>query len=182
MVREYQGRETKSKGPIVVCVDESGSMSGEKIAQAKAFALAMAWIAMHQKRSCALVGFHSGMQWCCVTLMPGKWKADELLAWLKHFYNGGTDLAVPCVRVPEEWNLIRHSPGKADMIIITDGCLQVPPAMEKNFNEWKQKEEVHVVSMIVGTTAPEMEKISDEVYPVSSLDVESDAVQKCFEV
>src|SRR5438874_7781455 len=43
--REYHSTEPVAKGPIIVSVDESGSMQGDKAHTAKALALAMAWIA-----------------------------------------------------------------------------------------------------------------------------------------
>jgi hypothetical protein len=45
MCREYRASEPVGKGPIIVSVDESGSMEGDKVHTAKALALAMAWIA-----------------------------------------------------------------------------------------------------------------------------------------
>jgi hypothetical protein len=44
MCREYHATEPVGKGPIVVVVDESGSMNGSKIETAKALALALAWM------------------------------------------------------------------------------------------------------------------------------------------
>src|SRR5262245_62472889 len=60
MCREYRATEPVGKGPVIVCVDESGSMEGEKAHTAKALALALAWVARHQGRWCALVGYSGG--------------------------------------------------------------------------------------------------------------------------
>ena len=57
MQREHRGVEPVAKGPIIVSVDESGSMQGDKAHTAKALALAMAWVARSQKRWCALVAY-----------------------------------------------------------------------------------------------------------------------------
>jgi len=45
MCREYASVEPVAKGPIIVSVDESGSMHGDKGHTAKALALALAWVA-----------------------------------------------------------------------------------------------------------------------------------------
>jgi hypothetical protein len=102
MCRDYRGIESKARGPIVVVVDESGSMGGEKIHTAKAMALALAWIARHQKRWCCLVGFSGGTEGTfCVSLpqrgtryidyeerkgLIGRKGRMALMEWLEHFY------------------------------------------------------------------------------------------------
>src|SRR5262249_30102207 len=45
LCREHCSIEPVAKGPVIICVDESGSMSGEKVHTAKALALALAWVA-----------------------------------------------------------------------------------------------------------------------------------------
>jgi hypothetical protein len=57
MQREHRSIEPVGLGPIIVSVDESGSMQGDKAHTAKALALAMAWVARSQKRWCALVAY-----------------------------------------------------------------------------------------------------------------------------
>jgi uncharacterized protein with von Willebrand factor type A (vWA) domain len=57
MCRQYQGVEPVAKGPVIVAVDESGSMEGSKVETAKALALALAWVARHQRRWIALCAY-----------------------------------------------------------------------------------------------------------------------------
>jgi len=57
MCREYRSAEPVARGPILVSVDESGSMQGDKVHTAKALALALAWIARQQQRWCGLVAY-----------------------------------------------------------------------------------------------------------------------------
>ncbi len=49
--------EPAGKGPVIVAVDKSGSMHGDKAHTAKALALALAWVARRQRRWCALVAY-----------------------------------------------------------------------------------------------------------------------------
>jgi uncharacterized protein with von Willebrand factor type A (vWA) domain len=55
--REHHATEPVGKGPVIVCVDESGSMTGDPVHTAKAVGLALAWIARRQRRWCALVAY-----------------------------------------------------------------------------------------------------------------------------
>jgi uncharacterized protein with von Willebrand factor type A (vWA) domain len=57
MQYELKGTEKQGKGPIVVCVDNSGSMSGDRETWSKAVALALLEIATMQKRGFACIHF-----------------------------------------------------------------------------------------------------------------------------
>jgi uncharacterized protein with von Willebrand factor type A (vWA) domain len=181
LCRQYQGVENVGKGPVIFCVDESGSMDGEPIANAKAFALAMAWVARHQKRWIGLTSFASSNQGRYLWMPPNKWDEVKLCEWLAAFFDGGTDLNVPCREIPRMFDTIPGLvKGKTDMIILTDGMVDCP--MEKEFNAWKQKEQVKVHSIILGYAAGGLESISDEVHLVHQLGVDSDAVGQCLSI
>src|SRR5262249_52952845 len=51
LCRDYSATEPAGKGPIIITLDESGSMT-TTIDAAKGLALALAWIARQQKRWC----------------------------------------------------------------------------------------------------------------------------------
>jgi uncharacterized protein with von Willebrand factor type A (vWA) domain len=181
MCRLYEGREPQAKGPVVICVDESGSMNGEPIAQAKAFCLAMYWIARHQKRQCILVSFHCGRDsYCFAPHSPA-----TLIDWLEHFYGGGTDLHVPLVEVPKMWDdpYCKIEKGKTDLIVVTDACLSVDPVMKEFFLKWKEKEKVKVQTIVIGANGDSVKEISDQVHCVQQMvTVDSEAVQSAFSI
>lgn len=192
--RQCLGRETRAteavgKGPIVVVVDESGSMAGPKIETAKALCLALAWIARRQNRWCCLVSFSdtsSVRPGSMVVLPPKQAKEAELLDWLGHFYNGGTDLQVPLGTVPALWpQLVQMgmTRGKTDMLLVTDGAVGLPPELEKSFLEFKAAEKVRLTCLAVDTpTAGEVGRVCDEVFVVPSLDADTDAVGRVLSV
>lgn len=181
MCREYRGIEKLGKGPIVVCVDESGSMNGEPLAQAKAFALAMYWIAKHQKRQCILVSFSGGS-------MSYSWNdrevPDLLVKWLEHNFNGGTTLNVPLIEVPSWWGKYDwiKKQSATDLIIITDGIVPIPSVMKDNFLQWKKANQVKTFTFLIGCGEGQMREVSDEIFKVSGVSVDSDAVSKCFSI
>jgi uncharacterized protein with von Willebrand factor type A (vWA) domain len=186
MARQYQGIEKVGRGPIVVVVDESSSMrDGTTLEDAKALALTMAWVAKHQKRWCCLVGFSGPSNpGNLLILKPGKWNEAELLNWLTHFYNGGTSPAVLCRRIPEWWDTTIQAPkGKTDVIFITDGEIRISPEMAKTYTEWKAKEKVKLISLVLGgADGSSLQEISDETHAIRSLRLEEEAVQKTLAI
>jgi uncharacterized protein with von Willebrand factor type A (vWA) domain len=183
MCRQYRGIEKVGKGPIIVCVDESGSMNGDPIAQAKALALAMYWIAKHQNRWCMLASFSHGTRTVWETLVPGKPNTGGLLFWLEHFYNGGTSLDVPCTVIPEGWESINPPRGKTDMIIITDAQVGLPHDMKEKFLAWKKKEKVRTIGLLIGVShSGAMSAILDEEHCIGRISVDSNAVNSCLSI
>lgn len=198
MVWDQRGTEPVAKGPIVVVVDESGSMEDgsrnadgtvtAKVEQAKALALAMAWIAAKQKRFCALVGFSGGTQGTLTILPPGKWDETKILDWLEHFFGCGTDMDVPMKELPEVyWPKIIDAGaqrGKTDIVIITDGIVNMPEKIEKRFVEWKKAENVKLYSIVLHSSAGDLKRVSDTTHLIDRdmLNANSEAVAQVLSV
>ena len=184
---EYEGYEPAAKGPIVVCVDESGSMNGPRIESAKAFCLAMGLIAQMQKRWIAFVSFSCGehhLSKCCFP--PDRWNQDELLQWLTHMYNGGTDCNIPLRRLPfefwKEWEKQGLQKGKTDIIYVSDGEIDVPQDVADKFNKWKKDENVKVHSIIIQSSSEGFNAVSDYLYNVDCIDVTDKSVQNVMSI
>lgn len=182
MCRQYKGIEKVGKGPIVVWVDESGSMDGEPIANAKAFALAMAWIAREQHRYCVLASFadsYSG-RWICMP--PHNWNQSALIDWLEKFYNGGTDLNQPLVQMPNRWKEFGCPHGKTDMILITDAAVPVPDYQKTVFLKFKEQEKVKLISLVLAYSAGQLATVSDDIHIINSISVDNEAIGECLSV
>lgn len=184
---EQHGYEPAAKGPIVVCVDESGSMGGNRIESAKAFCLAMGLIAQMQKRWIAFVSFSCDERSeSKVCFPPDQWNQEELLKWLCHFYGGGTDCKVPLDKLPfkywQEWESNGLQKGKTDIIYISDGEIDVPQNVEKKFNEWKAMQEVKVHTLIIQSSAQGFDKVSDYLYNINCVDVNDKSIQTMMSI
>lgn len=190
MSREQKGADKLAKGPIVVCVDESGSMRGSKIENAKAFALAMTWIAKHQKRWIALVAYSGGQDGNILVIPPNgeqcplAFGSKGLMNWLVHFYGRGTHMDVPLRELPTKyWEAIKAPKGKTDLILITDAICTVPKQMELNFLEWKQREKVRCITLVIGEkSAGDLTRISDELYLVNGINTTEKGVESCLSI
>jgi uncharacterized protein with von Willebrand factor type A (vWA) domain len=109
--------ERQQRGPIVLCLDTSGSMRGAPEQIAKAVALAALQVARAEGRGCRLIAFGG----------PGEVVErdlhDDLAAVLDlmgQAFDGGTDLQVPIERAMAA---IDSGPGwhGADLLIVSDG-------------------------------------------------------------
>lgn len=180
---EYKGTEKVGKGPIVICVDGSGSMRGNKIIDAKAFALSMAWIAQKQNRTCILVSFSSGRKYSMCVLKPNKWNQKQLLEWLGHFFGGGTTMHVPLEEVPFTiWKQLGIERKNSDIICITDALVGIHSEMSFNFNKWKEKEKVRMIGLVIGDSTESIECVCNEVHSISSISTNEKGIQQCLSI
>jgi uncharacterized protein with von Willebrand factor type A (vWA) domain len=70
--------------------------------------------------------------------------------------------------------------GKTDIILITDAIVRVPHDMEQSFLAWKKREQVRCITMVLGGRAGDLVKVSDEVFELSRLGLDQEAVQRCL--
>ena len=105
LCRVHRAVEPVGKGPILVTVDESGSMEGRKVDTAKALALALAWIARQQRRWCGLVAYSGDSGERLLALPPGRWDENALADWLEQFIGCGSSLDVPVRELPDYYGV-----------------------------------------------------------------------------
>jgi len=111
------GAEMLGKGPLVVAIDKSGSMEGEKDIWASAVALALLDTAQAEKRSFALLCFDATVKHETVVQPGGALPESALFVEA----DGGTDIDKVIHR---GLDIIEEAPGRlrqADIVLITDG-------------------------------------------------------------
>lgn len=178
--RQYQSVAQENRGPIMVLVDESGSMSGEPIAEAKALALSLAWLARHQNRWCCLVGWSSEGQVRELVLPPGQQDQSAIIDWCGQMWDGGT---YPPVHHIHQLFLRTNAPkGKTDLIWITDGSCHIDAEHVEQFNEFRRQHSARSFTLGIGGDPHGFYEISDEVKVVDSLTVESEAVEQILSI
>ena len=82
-------RPIEDKGPIFMCIDTSGSMSGKPEMMAKTLALAVAIIAQRNNRPLVLVNYSHRVSFFVLTNL--KKQKMKLLSFLSTSYDGGND-------------------------------------------------------------------------------------------
>jgi len=107
--------EDEKKGPIIICVDTSGSMNGTPETIAKAITLYMATKAIEEKRACYLINFSTGIE---SMDLSGAMGIQKVIEFLKKSFNGGTD-ASPALSHAVDM-LQEEAYKKADVLMISD--------------------------------------------------------------
>jgi len=174
---ELQGVIPAGRGPIMVVVDESGSMQGEPIETAKALCLAMAWIARKQKRFIMFIAYSGRTGERLMHFPTGQWNDTQMVEWLEDFIGGGSDLDVPLVKTPNYYDSMNAPKGKTDMLLITDAIVHAPEAMGNSFMEWKKRAQCKMTTIVIGQDdAGDLNRLSDQVYCVPTIQADGEAV------
>lgn len=139
-------REPTAMGPIVVSVDESGSMGGDKIQAAKGLTLAMASIARAQKRPFLASAFSGTAE---IRVASGN-NPDALIEWLGGFFNGGTVLDGPLHTLPTTAWPAGPIGARADHIIITDDDVGLSDELRTEYVTWAKKMGVRTFGIGIG--------------------------------
>ncbi len=173
------GTDRAGKGPVIVMIDESGSMGGDRIMWAKAIGLAMAWIAREQKRDIVLGGF-AGLRTIWSKRFPGGMiPPKELEAFTAHFYAGGTDYALAlteCMRLAGE-----DPTKKSDILFISDGECELHGTVRETVEQLKASLGCRIFSLCVGVDARSFESFSDAAFSISgNLDNDEPALERVF--
>lgn len=159
----YQQKETltmpteKEKqilcGPIIACVDTSGSMSGAPEITAKTLLLAIAKEAITTKRACYIISFSKEIETLDISNFRGGNALQTLIAFLNKSFNGGTD-AYPAlckaIRVLQESNY-----KKSDVIMISDFVMPSLPHDIVASIETEKANGTNFFSFVIGNSANE---------------------------
>ena len=160
---------TVGKGPVVVCVDESGSMEGAKAETAKALALAVAWVARRQRRWVGLVAYSGDSGERLLALPPGRWDEVALADWVATFIGRGSSLDVPVRELPDFFKRLSAPAGVTDVLFVTDAACRIPADVVARFNAWRAAARARVVSLVVGRQPGDLTLVSDECHLVADL-------------
>jgi uncharacterized protein with von Willebrand factor type A (vWA) domain len=179
------GHEPEGQGPIIIAIDESGSMTTDYGGMtgevwSKAVMLALLSIARLQKRDLAVIHF-SGPDDLRVDLFPkGAASPAEVIACAAFFFNGGT--------VFEPWmkkalELVDGSQfEKADVICVSDGISDVSPEAQTEWTKRRAERGMRAYGALIGTNQGEalLDEISDAVFRLDDLRGDLPALEMIF--
>lgn len=109
---------SKNKGPIILCLDISGSMTGKKEKWAKAVAIATILLALKHKRKCKIICFNNDVK-NTIEFNTNKLEIDKLQELINLNMKGGTNFEKPLTKATEFLKDKKYN--KADILFISDG-------------------------------------------------------------
>jgi uncharacterized protein with von Willebrand factor type A (vWA) domain len=179
------GHEPEGQGPIIIAIDESGSMTTDYGGMtgevwSKAVMLALLSIARLQKRDLAVIHF-SGPGDLRLDLFPkGEATPAQVIACTSFFFNGGT--------VFEPWmekalELVDGSQfKKADVICVSDGISDVSPEAQKEWARRREERGMRAYGVLIGSNQGEalLDEISDTIFRLDDLRGDLPALEVIF--
>jgi len=179
-----RGAEEHGRGPMIVCLDGSSSMAGEKEIWSKAVALTLLEIARRQRRLFRFICFSSAeTPLYTLDLNPRahhEVQEDRALDLAEYFPGGGTDFMIPLDAARDCLGAARYRRG--DVVLVTDGECRVEPGWLARFQAEKKRLGFSVYSVLIDvggqSSQDTLAALSDRVTSVSSLT--DDAVRDLF--
>jgi uncharacterized protein with von Willebrand factor type A (vWA) domain len=140
--------EALARGPIVLCLDTSGSMQGAPENVAKAVAIAALRVAHECGRGCRLLAFGGPGELLETDLAPGGAGLQPLLDLMGRSFDGGTDVQTPIERAIETVHEARWS--GADLLIVSDGEFGCMPRTLARLEQARERFGLRVQGVLVG--------------------------------
>jgi len=137
-----------ARGPMLVCVDTSGSMHGGPEDVAKAVVLEAMRVAHREQRACRLIAFGGPGELIEHELDLGPDGLRHLLGFIGQSFDGGTDLQAPLARVVE---LVLHQGWQsADLLLVSDGEFGCTEGMLQRLDEARALLGLRVQGVLLG--------------------------------
>lgn len=165
-IEEEQTREVErppnKRGPIIACLDTSGSMAGTPELIAKALVLEALRVAQQENRRCYVIAFSGAGQIETHELSLEPDGIAKLLAFLERSFYGGTDLVAP---LREALVLLENNVWeKADILLVSDGEFPVPRQIVGGLNEARAEQGLQLHGVCVGFRSGAMQQLCDEFH------------------
>lgn len=174
LVYALRGVEEKGKGPVIVCLDGSSSMLGDKEVWAKALTLTLLEIARRQRRLFRSICFSSaGSPLRVLDLNPRERyevEMSKVMELAEYFPGGGTDFETPLNAAVTGLRQARFKRG--DIVFITDGECRVSPDWAERFRQDKDTLGFSLFSILIDlgfSSLGSLKAFSDKITTVSRL-------------
>ena len=169
-----RGIEEKGKGPMVVCLDGSSSMAGEKEIWSKAVTLTLLEIARRQRRPFRSICFSSDDTPLQILDMNPRERyeleMEKVMDLAEYFPGGGTDFEKPLDAALECLKKSRYK--KGDIVFITDGECQVTPEWAEKFRKEKERLGFSLFSILIDvgpSSLGTLKEFSDRITTIRQL-------------
>jgi len=165
LIYELWRREEEPRA-VYLCIDNSGSMAGEKEVWAKASALALAHLALAEDRPVEVVLFGDAADPLRVVAMhptdDASTRLEKLLDVASYFLGGGTDFVKPLSHVLDTLEAGHHT--GSDLLFVSDGLCPIPEDFVRRFREAKARHDLRMTAVLIGEEPFALSEISDTVH------------------
>jgi uncharacterized protein with von Willebrand factor type A (vWA) domain len=180
LTKDYTAQQKNlGKGPVVMYIDVSGSMSGEPELWSKAIAFVVAEEALKENRKVFINLFDTRIEHT-VELIPKSNNLSTMLDFIGTWIlGGGTSFNAVLSHAVDKG--CRDS--RADILMITDGHSDINETLKRKVNTFKAATGTQWSTVCINTDIPDVCRgFSDEVYSVNVYNTEKavDAIQKCL--
>ncbi len=147
---EVSVKKTEPKGPIIICVDTSGSMHGTPETIAKTVVFALSKIAIEEKRKCYLISFSTDIERLDMSDFKAGDALEKLVQFLRMSFHGGTDAKEA---LKHSLELLKQNEWKnADVLMISDFVMNAPPNDVTESIENEKKKKTDFYSLVIGSS------------------------------
>ena len=143
-------RQKLERGPIIVCLDTSGSMQGIPETVAKAITLEAMRLAYAERRNCLLYAFSGSGNIKEHELALSPSGIESLCAFLCMSFHGGTDVSGPISAATKKLEAAKWK--RADIIMVSDGEFGVPSQTSEILEAAKKKYGLRVHGLLVSNS------------------------------
>lgn len=147
---EVKVSQKEQKGPVIICVDTSGSMSGAPERVAKTITFALSKKCLEEDRGCYLISFSTKIEVQDLSDLKNASAIGELVKFLRKSFKGGTD-ATPALE--HSLKLLGKNGWKsADVLMVSDFVMDSLSDNLCNSIKEKQKEKTKFYSLVIGAS------------------------------
>ena len=139
--------QEESRGPIILCIDTSGSMKGNPEIIAKAVALEVVRLANKEQRACYLYIFSGPQEISEINLAFSFSGLKDIIQFLQNSFHGGTEVIDIVSKIAQK--ITDKKWQKADILLISDGLFQVDSAVQKKVDRLKKKYRLRMHGLLI---------------------------------
>jgi uncharacterized protein with von Willebrand factor type A (vWA) domain len=184
---DLEGREPEGRGPIILALDESGSMSETlggvvKEVWGKSVMLGLLAIARRQKRDLAVIHFSGPDQLRAGVFPKGESDPIGLIDEVEFFFGGGT---VFDRWMEEALRLVDQDRfDRADVIVVSDGIAFISKRTEIEWRRRKAERKMRCYGVLIGADRglEVLGRISDAVMTLDDLRQDIDVLETIFAI
>jgi uncharacterized protein with von Willebrand factor type A (vWA) domain len=164
--QESGNNKRKDRGPIIICLDTSGSMKGTPENIAKALVLECLSEASKTNRGCYVYLFGSTNEVTELELNADSQGLDRLISFLCMSFGGGTDVEGPLRQALDKCKETKWY--NADILLVSDGEFSYKDDLAQKIKRRKNSHALSVQGLLIGSHSPTMKRICDPMHHVKS--------------